>query len=355
MKTSDKIRLYFLAFLGRTGIVDIKRLILEGKLKLSPSLAYEFSVGGLGIIIVNEVKRVLELMPSKARDIIFKSAREAGKESTLLLKELFSTGESVYSVDKALTVMTNTFGMNRMRGGWRKKIANNKTTGYVNECPFSDIILQEKLPETCMICEGFCQGVADAVEKGSKIEVPKKITKGDRYCEFIITKTIPVKEKYLETKLNLPLDFIHEFTVKELGRILIKMGKRIVKATTPKTYKTILFWGARDAGVTIGEMMKKLGIKDGLNAVEAGTVLFAQSSRMDRLQIKISERENIGRVFMCPWSSIMIKNKLPEACILCEGFCQGVADAMAKSCIAKIPKKMTKGCEYCEFIYRKVK
>jgi predicted hydrocarbon binding protein len=355
MNLSDKIELFFLAFLGRTGIIDIRNLILEGKLKLSPSMAYEFSVDGLAAILINEVKRIVELMPSKANDIIFKGARDSGKEAIFLLKERLRVGDSIYDLDKALMLMTNCFRMNREKGGWRRKISKKETTGNVVECPFLKIILKEKLPQVCLVCEGFCQGIADAIEKGSSITIPKKMSKGDKYCEFIVRRTKPVKEPYSEMKLNLTLDFIHEFTVREIGRILVKIGKRTIKATTPKTYKNILFWGARDAGREVAEMMKKLGIKDGLNAVEAGTVFFAQSSRMKRVQIKISEKENIGHVFVCPWANIAIKDKLPQTCMMCEGFCQGVADAMTKDCIAEIPKKMTKGNEYCKFVYRKVK
>jgi hypothetical protein len=355
MNLSDKIKLSFLAFLGNTGIIDIKKLILDGKLKLTPGMAYEFSAGGLGTIIVNEVKRIVELMPSKANDIILKGARDAGKESVILIKERFREDHNAYNSDKALLIIMNCLGMNKEKGGQRIKISEKETTGYVNECPFLNVILKEKLSQVCMVCEGFCQGIVDAVEKGSTVTIPKKMSKGDKYCEFLVRKTIPVKEKYLEMRLDLPVDFIHEFTVKELGRILMKMGKRTIKATTPKTYKTILFWGARYAGREIAEVMKKLGIKDGLNAVEAGTVFFAQSSRMRRIQIKISEKENIGHVFVCPWASIAIKDKIPEACMMCEGFCQGVADAMTKNCIAEIPKKMTENDEYCKFVYKIVK
>jgi predicted hydrocarbon binding protein len=357
MKISDKIKLSFLGFLGNTGIIDIRKLVLENKLKLPPDMAYEFSVDGMDTIVTNLTKRIVDILPQKIEEKVhYEGGRDSGRDFVLVLK-----GRGL--IDKVDTVNNNIdeaipFLMKTLKRDYNvKKLTSNESVYHVTKCPFLEGILSYNVPQFCIVCEGLFQGVADGTNKGSTVTIPKKMSKGDKYCEFLVRKKRASKiEPPSERKLQLPLDTAHEFAVKETARILIKVGKRVEKVTTSKTYRTMLFWGARDGGRVVGEMIKRFGVKTGgTNAVEAGTTFFAQVARMKRVQVKSTEKENIGHVYECPWTDIAIKDKAPLTCVVCEGFCQGIADVMAKDCTVDIPKTMIHGDEYCKFIYKKVK
>jgi predicted hydrocarbon binding protein len=357
MNLSDKIELFFLAFLGRTGIIDIRNLILEGKLKLSPSMAYEFSVDAMGTIHTNLTKRVVDILPPNSwKKIHYEGGRDSGKEFVSVLKGhgLIDKIDTVdNNIDKAIPLLMKT-----IKKDYKEiKLTSKESIYHVTKCPFLNGILKYNIPQVCMSCEGLFQGVADDTNKGSSVTIPKKMSKGDKYCEFIVKKKRASRNELTsELKLELPLDTSHEFAVREISRLLIKSGKRIKKVTTPKTYSAMLFWGARDAGREVGEMIKRFGVKTGgTAAVEAGTVFFSQSAKVKSVRVKMTEEENIGHVFFCPWSSIGIKDNVPEVCMACEGFCQGIADIMAEDCKVDIPKTIIRGNEYCKFVYRKIK
>lgn len=349
MKLSNKVKVETLKFLAEAGIMNLETLILKEKLKLPLETSYEFSVDGLGIVIMEIVKRINELMPPNiSKKIIIDAAKDAGRDFVFELKARGLSDKTVNHIDKGMMLF---FQLLKMKYD-QVKLTENESV-YLTKCPFVENILKEQTTQFCLICQNFCQGMANMITKGCKVEILKN--EKNKHCKFVIKRKLP-KNLLLKEKFEIPLDMAYELAIKELGRIIIKIGKKVVKKTNPETSKAILFWGGRNAGTIIGKMIKDFGIKgEKASSVEASTTLFAGCLRMRYAQIEMTKERNIGHVFECPWVELILKEKVPKVCMVCEGFCQGIVDVVARDFTVKIPKKMSKGNRYCQFIYEKVK